>query len=913
MPGIRIEGQAPSSASPGATPQSGMPVPQPPGGGADAFGGLSLAQLNAMQMGALTGGSPVSAFLQGHAQGNRAATSAAASYVPWNPLSRGAYPNATAENSNFNYRMSGIRANANAENSNLNYRMSGIRADANAENSNLNYRMSGIRASARAEEMNRQQVWKKNIPLDFIGAPQSRNAFAPAVNGGSEAGLWNAYRPPDVSRDTFISASAGGNVAAQAIGFLRNIDANEKTLVGIERQRWNTEQARARPSFIPPGIGHTAHPAFIPPGETYPGSLPVESGGFDIPRVPRSAISYMRPAEDGGGGGGGGGGGRGGGGRRGSGGPPSGGGGSGRLPFMGRLGLGATSKFATGALELGLAGEIIEEVALLPQHTMALEGSALSGAKPYWDFQARAAAIGRAGGFNGQSLAHSLYQGIDPPAWMKKLGLGPDEAAQMISNYGIVPTGENRSAQNSLLAEDIARMKYVPALSGLPSGTLQSSLAHAMSYGSYRENITGSPAQQFTADMVDVLAQATERGVNRASILHSIDAGVAMASRAGGGLGVTPGNTGQFMMSFAGMSNPGETGLSAMQSGIDFVGQAGKAPLASLALNSVFNRMKSVSDVRAYVESKSPGAWDAAVAKNPAITNVTAQALTQHNLIGLGLFRDVMKNFPQADYDIATNEGPGIMGAPGSALRLATRAAQSGRSAVEVQTHDDNVASGNGATINTGRVRALRAYYRGKGYTEAEISGIIGYDLEETGGTLDPRAFNPKRGGRGAMGMGQWRGARIAAFEAQYHHSPIDPSVPENQLLLEQAEFQDTELNGTERKAGSALHKQTTAAGAASVMVTLFGRSGGDAFTADRRARAFASRINENPDFSGQEDQNETRASGLAGMMGGSQVTANEAAAIIPRVNAAIQAMIDGFSRAQTLMNDPNFLVMPPP
>lgn len=579
------------------------------------------------------------------------------------------------------------------------------------------------------------------------------------------------------------------------------------------------------------------------------------------------------------------------------------------------LGVGATSKLLTGGIGIGLAAEAIEEVATLPQHFAAMERSALGGAKPYWDYRQQMAGLAHAGGMDSEDLQHQFYQGVNPPDWMKNLGLGPQQAAGLLRGYGILQTGEGAEAGNRSVVQELAQMKFIPAFGGLPEGMVENSASNAAKYGAVGSRAGG--LREYDAQMVDVLARGTELGLNRSSIMRSIDSSIATAARAGGGVGFTPESVGSAMLQYASLpgGRTGEVGQSMIAAGQNFAQQTGTAPIPTIAFASLAQRLTSEGDVKSYFDSKEAGFYDK-IKSNPASAKLLQDYLDARkdgNMVYAAKFlSEIAAQSPDLPVEIAGTEGamPSLSGGKGY-MNDANRAAVLNQPIMSTIGRDQaRAAAQAGSTVGKtftatqkSAIEIARASYRNAGYSSAQTAGILGTDLAESG--LNPRAFNADGGGQGAMGIGQWRGSRITDFEKIYHHSPIDPNIPDSQLLREQLEFQQTELStGSEAAHGRMLRATTSVSGAASVMVNNVQRPGADAFAETGKAIAYANRVNTEPDTGGMYDgQLAAQSAGLAGIMSGSQVTAAEVTTMIPKLNASIQAMIDGLGRAQAILS----------
>lgn len=161
----------------------------------------------------------------------------------------------------------------------------------------------------------------------------------------------------------------------------------------------------------------------------------------------------------------------------------------------------------------------------------------------------------------------------------------------------------------------------------------------------------------------------------------------------------------------------------------------------------------------------------------------------------------------------ATGVGSAIAGALGGwALALIPSTANAGEdramAAINARYYGQR-ATGGGA----GLYAYIRSKLAGAGIDPNTAVGITaGIDAE--GGT--PTAFNSAGGGQGAFGIGQWRGARLAALRARYGPNPT---------LDQQIEFLLYELRGGDR-GGSAVLGSRGAGGAASAYISQFMRPG---------------------------------------------------------------------------------------
>lgn len=119
------------------------------------------------------------------------------------------------------------------------------------------------------------------------------------------------------------------------------------------------------------------------------------------------------------------------------------------------------------------------------------------------------------------------------------------------------------------------------------------------------------------------------------------------------------------------------------------------------------------------------------------------------------------------------------------------------------------------------RVEQAMQYFQDQGYSKEQSAGIVGNLMTESYQSLNPAAFNSAGGGRGAMGIAQWRGPRITAFEERYGKTQVEASFEE------QLDFINYELNTTEKRAKNAILAADTPSEAALAFEEHYERSGG--------------------------------------------------------------------------------------
>jgi hypothetical protein len=110
-------------------------------------------------------------------------------------------------------------------------------------------------------------------------------------------------------------------------------------------------------------------------------------------------------------------------------------------------------------------------------------------------------------------------------------------------------------------------------------------------------------------------------------------------------------------------------------------------------------------------------------------------------------------------------------------------------------------------------------FFKSEGYTDEQAAGIVGNLIQES--NLNPKAFNPTGGGKGAYGIAQWRGSRQDELLKFSGKNKLDETTLQDQL-----EFIIHELGTTEKKAGTDLKAQSTVEDATRSFASLYERPG---------------------------------------------------------------------------------------
>ena len=388
-----------------------------------------------------------------------------------------------------------------------------------------------------------------------------------------------------------------------AIDELRKLDVDIRRLGTENLDRIDSDIRRLGVTPAPPGgwqlpFGATAPPSFVPPGMTRAGGAP----------------AWVPPGIGMGGGGGGGG-------PPGAAGAPGGGGGGGGWGGFGwgaaagaaaarGLGLGRTAaligRMAGTGIEVGLVAEAVKEVVMSPQHFAGLAQSSFNAAAPWLNQAYGLAGYGRAGGYGyDMSLMGQFYAGGGrATAMMSRLGITQPEALQYLQQFGIV---QPSAAGAGRLVGALGAARFLPGFSGLPDSAASQFLGQMAGAGVIGGTAGGAAVG--AVQVGDILTRAVTLGMDRTSVLRSIDSGV-HALIGVGAMGVSMSRLGAFMTGFPG--EPGRSGEYARMAlgGIESaVGSIGTNPIRTLIATQFGMQFKSLPQLQAYVEKAAPGLW----------------------------------------------------------------------------------------------------------------------------------------------------------------------------------------------------------------------------------------------------------------------------------------------------------------
>jgi hypothetical protein len=379
---------------------------------------------------------------------------------------------------------------------------------------------------------------------------------------------------------------------------------------------------------------------------------------------------------------------------------------------------------------MGLLGLAAEEALTLPQTLLGLESGLLSSAKPYLDLTKDTFALGRATNISGESLRGQLFPGaagvadwqaggrngtlnLDTPDWMAGTGAGPLDYSRYVKQYGVVPF---RNEGNSIgIASAFAGSKYLPGFSMMSENDVTGSLSFAAKAG-----LTGAGGenevagmQRYAAQLSAVLENATARGVDKATVLHSIDSSIMSVAQRGAGY-IDVAGMQKLSMQFSNMPG-GALGVEAGRaiSGVDAATQSlGTDPMRSLVGANVLQRVQSEGDLAKLIGG--PAKLAEFKAKDPHNAEAVDMLLLSNKKgdIPASFFwwKAISKSFSQAQFNLFNQ--PGYVGMFPKEQQLPALAHQAGLGDDPFGAMNFRDQGSGGPLVNTGMgdARSLENY-----------------------------------------------------------------------------------------------------------------------------------------------------------------------------------------------------------
>ena len=228
-------------------------------------------------------------------------------------------------------------------------------------------------------------------------------------------------------------------------------------------------------------------------------------------------------------------------------------------------------------------------------------------------------------------------------------GLGPTEANRMAGQFGILPFS---STDREGLTQSLASLDYLPGTSGV-GDEARSSARQAARYGAIEPTAGG--VSGYGMQLSQVMENAVARGMDRASVLHSIDASVAMAARSGAA-GVDAAGLQGFLMRFSNLpgGKTGEIGLQAMgglQAATDTIGQN---PMRTMMAVQAAHGIKNEQDLQKFLGPEAFAKTSATPEGKALIQNFLKANAAGDSVFSAGYLQDLTAGNPAAQAKMFT-------------------------------------------------------------------------------------------------------------------------------------------------------------------------------------------------------------------------------------------------------------------
>ncbi len=431
-----------------------------------------------------------------------------------------------------------------------------------------------------------------------------------------------------------------------------------------------------------------------------------------------------------------------------------------------------------GALQTGtgyLGGALA--VATMPQTANAVLNLLQSFGDPYRRFQRDSWAVARAGNFGGAEMERQFYGGAgsEIAPWMRAAGIGPQESLDVLRRYGFTPRSANEAGG---ITAALTSLNETRGFAGMGFDRVAEYARNARLYGGEidsggsplsgpgaRGNAQVNRVAATVQQMSEVLERAVASGLDRSTVLRSMEGSMEQAARAGASA-IAPGSLQSFQSAFLNSGTPG--GMSGI-SGADAqarIAAAGENPLSNAGgrnitlmqaargatteagLISLLDRHSGGNGRAIFDRINSTGAGQRQIAEYLEVARSGNSAMAAHSL-GQLLTQNAPEVYTGLMNDPAAFGQRAVAGMPSYAGTL-MGAGATGLTPSQIREW------GSGRAANSTRAGDMREYFmRELGISREQAAHLVSAMHAESG--LNPTIVRP--GGRD-FGIAQWVGRR---------------------------------------------------------------------------------------------------------------------------------------------------------
>ena len=454
-------------------------------------------------------------------------------------------------------------------------------------------------------------------------------------------------------------------------------------------------------------------------------------------------------------------------------------------------GIGAMADFMANP-EVALAVAGITAIAGAPLVGAAISNKLTGMSRPFQNMRSGFMDIGRSSGLVGGDLQSTMYaNGQSTPQWMKDLGIGPQDGADLLKRYGI---GVRTKGDALNILQAVGGAEYSPYLGGLGKERYADMANFGRTTGIADGSVSGWNDYFRKYQQVSIVAQA--QGLDKSKAISNIEGLLKQATSAGGGgLGngdsifrlwktlSTSGNAS--MRSGEGVSRV----LGGFQAAADQIGFGGGTP-QNLAVS---NFISSSGGPGAFKKGGkgwaslfgSQKAADDFAAANPDFMDKVYTAADQ----GPGMLSNAIGDVIKQKSTLMDN-----IGRYAPAARLGGYAGSLAEANARGSNVFDLTTQRGAEALNSPPAKALYDMIRKKGWSKGAAAGLVANAFEESG--YNPKSQNRKSGNYGIF---QWDANRRRKFK-EVMGKDIHGST-----MQEQVDFMDWELHNTHAAVGRGL------------------------------------------------------------------------------------------------------------
>lgn len=413
-----------------------------------------------------------------------------------------------------------------------------------------------------------------------------------------------------------------------------------------------------------------------------------------------------------------------------------------------------------------------------------------------WDFRSTLFSLGRAGGFDPHSLHTGLFPGGNiipgfpglhspiPPLWMRQLGIGPEEAVNMLTAFGIP---QQTGAGNIKVAQALGLGQILPGFSGMnpnaPITAARMAMGVGVGGGQPASVVLPSLLQAFSNNLQDAVA----KGMDRARILSSMEASLEMIAKSNT-TGIMFGPMSSLFSDLMKTNLPGgRTGQLATETiagSLSTIGTIGKDPMRTMMMLTMMRKFgaKTPQGMAALL---GPGIMGSLNPEGQKIFNEAVQEMQAGRPMAAAmLIQPLLNTDAGARWRQLTQQAAPMFGMPSPGMQQLFVQQQAGFP-LTAQVGLSMKGKTGAIKRGSGMAQQMWGWLKAHGYSDAAAAAVIGNAVQES--SLRSNVVSK----RGELGLFQFNPhGELPGFTAWASTNGKDPTSWQAQM-----EYMDLQLN----------------------------------------------------------------------------------------------------------------------